>query len=179
VPRTGWLAPPPAGVHATRAPGALGDRICAAARGQVGDVRCEAWQFPELATSQGAVYFASTDSGRADVLVRARPDGKLVAGAVEDITDDMWLPLYRDVELGKLSAQHLLQLRLLVAGEQVEIRDVKLLKLMPGHGRKLLLEATIEDKLGRMHAELPGRVHAPERFHVELGEDGSVSMHSI
>ena len=168
-PRVAWLAPPPAYLVHERAPAAIERAVCDAAETQLGrPLRCEAWRFPQLATSRGTVYFASTDAGRADVLVRARADGALIAGAGEEITRDMWPALLDDVRAGRLAPGALVELRFLAAAWQRRVTDPK---LVASDAHSVTIEATFDD-LGRAIATMPWGVHHSRKKMV-IKDDGT------
>lgn len=149
--------------------------MCAATRAHLGpDLRCEAWQFPDLETRHGAIYFASTNAGSADVLVRRYPDGRVAGGSPGAITEDLWPSLIGDVRAGRLSPGVLMQLRLLVAGRQVTVSG----PFAVIDGAKLTIEARLDgDELP--DGTLPSHGPTHGRYRIELEADGGVSMQSL
>jgi hypothetical protein len=168
-PRTAWLAPPPSYLTHERAPAALERAICDAAEAQLGPhLRCEAWRFPDLMTSAGTLYFASTDAGRADALVRSRARGPLVAGPGEAIAKDLWPVAFADVRAGRLAPGALVELRFLAATWQLRVTDPV---LVASDAHTITIDATFDD-LGRPLAASPWGV---DHFHkqIVIKDDGT------
>jgi hypothetical protein len=167
--RTGWLAPPPSYLKHERAPAALERAICDAAEVQLGPhLRCEAWRFPDLMTSAGTLYFASTDAAGADALVRSRAHGAMIAGPGEAIAKDLWPVAFADVRAGRLAPGALVELRLLAAAWQRRVTDPK---LVASDAHTVTIDATFDD-LGCAIGASPWGVHH-EHKKIVIKDDGT------
>jgi hypothetical protein len=174
-PRLTWTTPPPPAPTPAPVLPPLGDQVCDAARAYLGpDLQCQAWGFPGLDTPAGSIFYVATNAGRAEVLVRRHPDGRLVAGESNVIFADLWPILLAEVRAGRFAPGSLVVLRLLASHTPARVSGPYAVREAPDG---LAIAVTFEGpRVDSGWTLVPGRRLWPGRAEVIFDPHGGVTL---